>query len=151
MGLIDAKTESRNSRATVPVYYSKISSLAHKISIRILCANYRNLLESGAERWHPQQCGWDTHWCSRFQSFVLRLPLRIPRYRQYCCLPDSKLEYGVEQCPSKWELVLLRKISTLKIHRNLRADQKNLKTRVCIATLRGLDPYLDNIFMRLSL
>jgi hypothetical protein len=26
---------------------------------------------SGAERSHPEQCGFDTHWCLGFQSIVL--------------------------------------------------------------------------------
>jgi hypothetical protein len=39
----------------------------------------RNLLESGAKRSHPEQCGWDTHWPPGYQSFALGLLNRIPR------------------------------------------------------------------------
>jgi hypothetical protein len=38
-------------------------------------------LESGAEQSHPEQCGWDAHWRTGFQTFGLGLASRIPRFR----------------------------------------------------------------------
>jgi hypothetical protein len=34
-----------------------------------------NLLESGAERSHPEQCGWDNQRRSGFQIFILGRPV----------------------------------------------------------------------------
>jgi hypothetical protein len=38
---------------------------------------------SSAERSHPEQCGFDTHWRLGFQSVVLWLVTRIPGIRQW--------------------------------------------------------------------
>jgi hypothetical protein len=56
-----------------------VAAASAQDSIGLLCANYRSLLESGAERSHPEQCGWDNNWRSGFQTFILGLALWIPR------------------------------------------------------------------------
>jgi hypothetical protein len=57
-------------------------NILKKLTINeILCANYRNLLESGAERSQPEQCGWNNHWRSGFQTFILGFAPWIPNYQ----------------------------------------------------------------------
>jgi hypothetical protein len=89
---------------------------------------------SGAERSHPEQCGYDTHWRLKFDQssydwlsgFQISSILNTQR-----SLPDSKLEYGEKQGPSKWDPVLWSEVKTSATHRNQRANQKNLKTCSC--------------------
>jgi hypothetical protein len=38
---------------------------------------------SGAERSHPEQCGFDTYWRLAFQSIVLWLAPRIPGIQKW--------------------------------------------------------------------
>jgi hypothetical protein len=80
---------------------------------------------SGVERSHPEQCSFETHWRLGFQSISLwlapgsKIPIMSVLYTQ-CSLPDSKLESGEEQGPSKWDPVFWTEVKTSTIHRSIK-------------------------------